>query len=275
MNPESSEIIRENPRLQGLLDATHGLREAARNHRLLARLDALPDLRVVMEHHVFAVWDFMTLVKALQRSLTCLDLPWRPRGERLSRRLVNEVVLEEESDEDGQGGYASHLELYLEAMREAGADERPIRSLIGALEAGASAERALASCGGPRAALDFARATLAAASSGRPHQVAAAFALGREDVIPDMFFEAVWRVRERFPAGLPRFVHYLERHVSVDGDRHAPLALRLVAVLCGADETLWREAAEAARGALEARLALWEAVEAALAPARIKERQPC
>ena len=51
------------------------------------------------------------------QELTCVRLPWRPRGDAQLRRFVNEIVLEEETDlmEDGVS-YGSHLELYLKVF---------------------------------------------------------------------------------------------------------------------------------------------------------------
>ena len=79
-----------------------------------SRAPALDLIRVFMVHHVWAVWDYFQLLKRLQQELTCVRLPWRPRGDAQLRRFVNEIVLEEETDlmEDGVS-YGSHLELYL------------------------------------------------------------------------------------------------------------------------------------------------------------------
>src|SRR5579863_10285305 len=90
-------------------------------HKLYARLTDADAIRTFLEHHVFAVWDFMSLLKSLQRNLTCVDLPWVPTGPTGSRRLINDIVLVEESDEL-RDGFISHFELYVEGMIDAGAD---------------------------------------------------------------------------------------------------------------------------------------------------------
>jgi hypothetical protein len=105
-------------------------------HPLYSSLQGPAEVRIFQQHHVYCVWDFMTLLKALQRRLTCVDLPWLPTPDPAARRLVNEIVLGEESDEDGAGGHCSHFELYLGAMRDAGADTEPIETFLAALRAG-------------------------------------------------------------------------------------------------------------------------------------------
>ena len=88
------------------------------NNGLYHRLQTMADLRQFMEHHVFAVWDFMSLLKGLQRELTCVEVPWVPTANPDTRRLINEIVLEEETDLDPQGQPTSHFELYMRAMEE-------------------------------------------------------------------------------------------------------------------------------------------------------------
>src|SRR5580704_18311388 len=102
---------------------------------LYAALDSRPAILTFMEHHVFAVWDFMSLLKSLQRNLTCVELPWVPTGPTGSRRLINDIVLVEESDERGDG-FISHFELYLEGMAQAGADRAAIDAFIGLIRHG-------------------------------------------------------------------------------------------------------------------------------------------
>ncbi|NDC53199.1 MAG: DUF3050 domain-containing protein [Planctomycetia bacterium] len=230
------------------------------HHRLYALVDSPERMRLFMEHHVFAVWDFQCLLKALQQKFTCTTAPWLPTTDREARRLVNEIVLDEESDELPEGGHASHFELYLESMEAAGADTRPVERLLGAVRAGAAVEEALFTAGVPAAAAAFVRSTFAVIDSGSPATIAAAFTYGREDVIPDMFRHLVASLAEREPAAWGRFRFYLERHIAHDDARHAPICRRIVARLCGDDPARWAEASRAARSCLEARLALWDAI---------------
>ena len=233
-------------------------------HRLYGLVDSPERLRRFMETHVFAVWDFQSLLKALQRELTCTSIPWLPTADPEARRLVNEIVLDEESDALPEGGSASHFELYLDGMRQAGADTKPVERLIELLRSGAPLARALASCGAPAAAVRFVRRSFAVIDAGGSHRIAAAFTYGREDVIPDMFRSLVIPLAERNPASWGRFRFYLERHIEHDDERHAPLCRRIVARLCGSDPRRWAEASATARECLEARIEMWDALAAGL-----------
>lgn len=76
-----------------------------------------------MQGHVFAVWDFMMLLKQLQRKLTCVDKIWLPPKSNNTARFINEIVVGQQTDVHPDGkNHASHFQLYLEAMREVGAD---------------------------------------------------------------------------------------------------------------------------------------------------------
>jgi len=239
-------------------------RERLVRHPVYQLVDRPERMRAFMEHHVFAVWDFQSLLKALQQRLTCTSVPWVPTADPEARRLVNEIVLDEESDALPDGGHASHFELYLDAMGRAGADTRPIGRLLVALRAGADLPAALDASGGPPAALDFVRRSFAIIESGSPHRLVAAFTYGREDVIPDMFRGLVASLADRDPAAWGRFRFYLERHIEHDDEKHAPTCRRIVARLCGTDAEKWAEASATARECLEARIALWDAIAASL-----------
>ena len=242
-------------------------REALLGHRLYDRLQTLDDLTRFMEHHVFAVWDFMSLLKALQARLTCLTVPWRPVGDGEVRRLVNEIVLGEESDSLPEGGVASHFELYLRAMTEAGADTSRIERFISLLEDGQSVAGAMDEAGAPLAVKRFVGHTFGVIGGGRAHEIAAAFTYGREDLIPQMFTQLVHGLERQFPQRLATLRYYLDRHIELDGDQHGAMGLRMVDLLCGDHPVRQGEAIQAAVAALQARLQLWDAIADSLGDA--------
>jgi Protein of unknown function (DUF3050) len=230
-------------------------------HPMYAALDSRDAIRTFLEHHVFAVWDFMSLLKSLQRNLTCVGLPWVPTGPTGSRRLINDIVLVEESDEL-RGGFISHFELYLEGMTEAGADTSVIEAFIERLRARRPVLEAIEEVNVPAPAAEFVRLTWGLIDSAPVHAQAAAFAFGREDLIPDMFQQVVG-VNERL-GSLDTFVDYLARHIEVDGEQHTPMAMQMLADLCGEDGAKWAECAETINLALAARARLWDGILAAI-----------
>ena len=248
------------PRFRPLHEVVRPQLLALANHSLYEKLSDLGRLRIFLEHHVFCVWDFMSLLKALQNALTCTQVPWIPLGDPTLRRFINEIVLEEESDII-DGHVISHFELYLEAMDEIGADAGPARQLVGALGQGVPLPIALKLAQVPVAAHTFVRTTWSFIDMHSPHTLAAAFTVGREQAIPAMFSQVVkglcW-------AGTPadKVLLYLERHLELDGGSHSVLAEKLLAGLCQDDRDKWLEAAQVAELALRARYGLWSQVEA-------------
>jgi hypothetical protein len=237
--------------------------ERLAGHPLYARITGEEPLRRFMASHVYCVWDFQFLLKALQRQLTCVEVPWLPTPDPESRRLVNEIVLDEESDEVPSGGYLSHFELYLWAMEQCQADTRPMRRLLTALRGGAPLEEVLARAPLPPGVSDFVANTVRVIQGGEVHRIAAAFTYGREDVIPVMFEQLVRRLAAQKNDRWSVFLCYLDRHIEHDGDRHGPMSRSLVQRLCGSDGRLWSEAEETARTCLKARIALWDRIAAA------------
>ena len=253
-----------------LVQAVEPLRNSLQNHAVYTRLNSIWPLRSFMEAHVFAVWDFMCLVKTLQQRLTCVTTPWLPPSDAVSARLINDIVLVEESDQVEHDRYASHFELYLIAMEEVGANTRAIRTFLGALQSGQDVAEALrASDVGP-SVRGFVTNTMATIPRGS-HEVAASFLLGREAVIP-LMFEQVLKVTSHLPA--PMLNWYLERHITVDSDEHGPAGWRLLSRLCGDDETRWLEAEASAKRALLSRRALWDGVCSALRPSAANPTAP-
>jgi hypothetical protein len=236
------------------------LRAALLDHPLYAEIDGLEALRLFMEHHVFAVWDFMSLLKALQRRLGCSDVPWLPAADPLATRFVNEIVLAEESDEDGHGSFLSHFGLYRRAMTRCGADTTAIDCFVTELRRGRSVPAALEAAGVADCVRRFVIRTFEVIDGGSLCAVASAFTFGREDLLPELFGRIVDRLNVETGGGLEDFRYYLHRHIGLDGQEHGPMASRLIESLCGSDEASWQVAEEAAVAALEARRDLWDGV---------------
>jgi hypothetical protein len=232
------------------------LRSRLNTHPLYSSIRTPAHLRLFMQSHVFAVWDFMSLLKALQIQLTSTTIPWAPTPFPASRRFINEIVLGEESDLF-EGRPLSHFELYLEAMQQAHADTSAIRSLLSDVAHGTFTPSTL---DGPAAANAFVRSTFYVIHSANLAANAASFTFGREDIIPDIFRNLVRDLNASTSGELSKFAWYLDRHIEVDAEDHGPLALRMVADLCANDDARWEQAIQAAESALEASLALWDGI---------------
>lgn len=245
---------------------THQKQKLA-DHPIFTELTSLSDLRLFMQTHVYAVWDFMSLTKRLQIELTSVSLPWLPPEDPASARLINEIVLGEESDLRLPQGHYSHFELYLDAMREVGADTGPVVNFISLQRQGEHFQSALNKVGASDAAIHFVGHTLEIAKHAQAHQVAAAFLHGRESVIPAMFqrlLDDLGVAEEQAPT----FRYYLQRHIEVDSDDHGPAAEQLLQRLTGDDPKLREEVLEAAISAVESRLKLWDRLSESLRLAR-------
>ncbi len=248
--------------VERLKEAIDPARRRVVGHALYHRLDDLKAVQLFMQQHAFAVWDFMSLLKSLQRNLTCVQVPWVPQGPATSRRLINDIVLVEESDELGSG-FISHFELYLDGMSQAGADRTAIDAFIGLIRQGTPVLTALKEARVPDAAAEFTTTTWQFVETAPVHGQAAAFAFGREDLIPDMFDKVV-AVNRDLGNRLDTFVDYLERHIQVDSEEHTPMAMQMLADLCGADDGKWRECEETVNTALAARTRLWDGILATI-----------
>jgi hypothetical protein len=235
-------------------------RSALQEHRLYKLMTSRENISRFMEYHVWAVWDFMSLVKSLQQHLTCVRTPWVPVGDAEVRFLINEIVVGEESDVNRHNVRTSHFEMYLEAMRGMGASTTPIESFVQELRNGVSVSSLLASAEMPDAARTFVSFTMDVIQRGKPHEIASVFTFGREEIIPTMFLGILDTLEQKDNASYEDLRYYLERHVEVDGGHHGPLAERMVEILCGSDAALYKEASVMAKTALQHRIALWDAV---------------
>lgn len=246
-----------NPHIARIKENIEPLRQKIMNHELYADIKDLEDLRIFMEFHVYAVWDFMSLLKSLQNTLTCTSVPWFPVGSADTRYLINEIVVGEESDVDMHGKRVSHFELYLAAMTQSKADTSKIESFMSQLRQSGDLNHALKTSNTPDEAAAFVHFTFDIIKSQKDYLQAAIFTFGREDLIPGMFMAIVNDIDRNFPESVSAFKYYLERHIEVDGDHHSHLALEMTANLCGDNPEFWDEAERATTASLEKRIALW------------------
>lgn len=233
-------------------------REALLTHPLYSKLNTIEAIQAFMTYHAFAVWDFMSLVKALQQKLTCTTLPWVPVGSASTRRLINEIVWGEESDIDASGTPASHYELYLKAMEEIGADTTPITSLVSTIQRGTPWQEAIDNADLPEEIKAFVRFSLTTAIAAPAHIVGGVFTYGREDLIPDLFIAIVRGLANQHKGSVDTLLYYLERHIELDGDEHGPMALQMMDELCENSAKKWDEVTKYAKQALEQRIRLWD-----------------
>jgi len=228
------------------------------SHPLYESLDSKKKLVCFMENHVFAVWDFMSLIKALQRNLTCVDVPWTPNSNNFAGKLVNEIVLAEESDIDLNNKPKSHFQLYLDSMQLLGANTKPINSFIKEINLTKSYEQSVKKANIADELKDFMDFTFKIINSNKNHVIASVFTFGREDLIPDMFIEIVKKLSKEESIKADLLIYYLERHIELDADEHGPMALKMIQNLCGNNDEKWKEATDSSLEALEMRIKLWD-----------------
>lgn len=247
--------------IEKLQDHLKDLRSKLIDHKLYKSVESPQDLQIFMKHHVFAVWDFMSLLKSLQSQLTCTSSPWTPVGNPKHRYLINAIVLAEETDLNSKGERQSHFEMYLHAMQKAGASTQHIEDFVNQVQHGTDVFLVIATSELPETVKEFLLFTFNTIQTGKAHEIAACFTFGREELIPDMFSSIIGEVQQNFPEkDLSLFKYYFDRHIELDGDEHGPMALELIAALCGEDEQKWREVEICSREALEKRLGLWDGI---------------
>ena len=233
-----------NPYIQKIKERIEPLRQEIIQHKLYSEIKTLEDVKIFMEFHVYAVWDFMSLLKSLQNALTCTTVPWMPKGDANTRYLINEIVVGEESDIDQHGNRKSHFELYLDAMRQCGCHMASIEQFCASVLDTGSLERAYHAALTPKEAQQFVNFTFEMIKTEKAHLLASIFTFGREDLIPGMFVSMIEEIHANFPEQISTFKYYLERHIEIDGDHHSHLALKMVENLCGNEENIWRECEE-------------------------------
>lgn len=221
-------------------------------------LQNMDGIKLFMQSHVFAVWDFMSLVTALQGHFTSIKVPWNPNSHTLAARFVNEIKLGEESDIIEEM-VISHFEYYLEAMKDLGIEVDTVNnfvndaSLFGFEPAVKIHEDRL-----PAGVKEFMKTTFSFIQSS-PHELISSFVFGRETLIPDMFTAAL-KSMESQDESISKLRIYMDRHIEVDGNVHGVLGIGLLKLVCGDDQTKWKESVAAGNRALNARKLFYESI---------------
>ena len=266
-SPATASATRAPASYAELVESLRPLREQLLAHRVYSHLESKRAICGFMEMHCYAVMDFMCLLKSLQQRLTVVAVPWFPPANTSAARFINEIVLGEESDvAPGGGGYISHYELYVRAMREAGADADKVETFVGLVRNHHHYRRALGRANVPAAAQAFVIDSMSLCLTGKNHELAAYFLFGRENLIPELFRRIVGQLRERGETGLDGLIYYLDRHIEIDEGEHGPASEKMLSWLVGGVDRRWGEAHKAGVRALQSRLRLWDAIADAIPP---------
>lgn len=231
-------------------------------HPLYYKIKTIEDLQVFMQGHIYAVWDFMSLLKALQQKLTCTTTPWYPSKFPNTRYLINEIVVAEESDEYIDGRRLSHFEMYQDALDTLGGDSSEVNNFLKDVCKGDGILKVIAESSLHPNIKEFLTFTFDVIENGTAHEIAAAFTFGREDLIPDMFSSILKEIQFNFPnSNLEKLLYYFERHIELDADEHGPLAMKMIMELCETDAVKWKQVEAVSKIALQKRIKLWDAID--------------
>ena len=231
------------------------------NHNLYSNIKTIDDLRDFVQIHVFAVWDFMSLLKALQINLTCTKTPWGPNKNSQTAYLINEIVLAEETDVNQEGDRKSHYELYLDAMEDIGASTKKSTDLITKMINSDDIFKTIDNLEIHPNIKEFLKFTFSVIEEGKPHKIAAIFTFGRENLIPNMFNEILHEFQKNITEiDISKLIYYFERHIELDEDEHGPMALEMVTELAKNDKIKWQEIEDISITALNKRILFWDAI---------------
>ena len=236
------------------------LKNRLRNHSLYSKIKDVDDLKIFSNAHVYAVWDFMSLLKFLQINLTSISIPWFPSKNTTTAKLINEIVAGEETDEDQEGQPVSHFEMYIDSIEEFGLNTSEIINNLNTLNNIETINKDIERLNIKSYVKDFLKLNFSVIKRGKIHEVASVFTFGREDLIPDMFIPLIEGINSE-NNDLNKLIYYFKRHIEVDGDMHGPMSMEMLSYLCNNEPSKISESALIAEKALLARISLWDGIE--------------
>lgn len=256
-----SSSFNPHPNLQTIIDQIAPLQEKLKHHTLYTQLNSLVAIQSFMSHHIYCVWDFMNLLKTLQSQLTCITVPWQPSPNPRIARLINEIVLEEESDEI-EGEATSHFSYYLEAVKQLSHTQSDFYMFMSDLKRSLDYQTLIQQEYIPKSVQQFLYFSYSSIQTSTLH-TAAAFTFGREALVPDLFTPIINHSSFSNNPILQSFQIYLSRHIELDGDHHSQLAYKMIEELCQSDAD-WELVQNHALATVNARLKLWNAISTSL-----------
>tara|TARA_B100000965_G_scaffold13902_2_gene10409 strand:- start:4361 stop:5128 length:768 start_codon:yes stop_codon:yes gene_type:complete len=239
-------------------DELTALKKQLVSHKVYEKINNVDSLKIFMENHVYAVWDFMSLLKSLQLHLTTFKIPWTPTKDSNAARFINEIVLEEETDIGNSNIPSSHYEMYIDAMKEIKANTNKIELLLEKIKEKKSITQSLDEIDAKLPVKNFMQFTFDTIATNEPHKIASVFTFGREDLIPNMFIQIVKNINNEKNVSAKKLIYYLERHIELDGDDHGPIALKMISNLCGDNKKKWDDVIIYSKKALKERIKLWD-----------------
>jgi len=239
-------------------DELTALKKQLVSHKVYEKINNVDSLKIFMENHVYAVWDFMSLLKSLQLHLTTVKIPWTPTKDSNAARFINEIVLEEETDIGNSNIPSSHYEMYIDAMKEIKANTNKIELFLEKIKEKKSITQSLDEIDAKLPVKNFMQFTFNTIGTNEPHKIASVFTFGREDLIPNMFIQIVKNINNEKNVSAKKLIYYLERHIELDGDDHGPIALKMISNLCGDNKKKWDDVITYSKKALKERIKLWD-----------------
>ncbi len=228
-----------NPFIESFLQTVQPLRKQIVHHDIFQQLDSLEHLQLFMESHAFVVWEDLSIVRAFQKSKNKDFVPWALRENAAQMRSLYATLLLAEADLDMEGKPQNHLDLYIQAMEEVGANTSKIGLLMRYLEQGVPWVDAVSSLRiNPRYKEGIIH-LLRHLELAEAHHLYALFGFARLHQIPPLLEATALDLAEQHPEHVATFVYYLEQARQYMCLQEDVLMAQMLTEQCGQDKEKW------------------------------------